>query len=184
MTAKAPKRLLKASKMTAGLPKRLQIRQKSSLGPSKHRFIKFQGPAAGAKPLDSPHPFRGAGRDGTVAELCRVFRARWASPPPPAPPQKHHKIEEKTRLQKYMYFLHKIIKEWASQWTPKSLKIASRHFFCVIEKTLNSASVFFLAFTVSGTPGPSKIFNFLYKYNRFRNATLFSKITPFCTNLW
>ena len=43
---------------------------------------------------------------------------------------------------------------------PKIVKIGSRRVFCVTEKTLNSASVFFSAFTVSGTPGPSPIVNF------------------------
>jgi len=60
--------------------------------------------AAEAKPVNSPHPFRGAGRDGIMVEFLQSFQARWATPPPPTPSQKHHKIEEKTRLQKNTFF--------------------------------------------------------------------------------
>ena len=66
---------------------------------------------------------------------------------------------------------------------PKIVKIGSRRVFCVTEKTLNSASVFFRAFTVSGTPGPSPIVNFPCKYHNFRDATLSQKIMHFFTKL-
>ena len=58
---------------------------------------------------------------------------------------------------------------------PKIVKIVSRRVFCVTEKTLNPASVFFLAFAVSGTPGTSPIVNFSCKYHHFRDATLSQK---------
>ena len=64
---------------------------------------------------------------------------------------------------------------------PKIVKIGSRRVFCVTEKTLNSASVFFRAFTVSGTPGPSPIVNFpLLKNNTVFYKTM-SKLVPSAT---
>ena len=73
-----------------------------SLQPSKHRSIECQGPAAGAKPSNSPHPFRGARRDGIVRESSELDGPRPRRRPAP---QKHHKIEEKTSLQKNIFFL-------------------------------------------------------------------------------
>ena len=68
------------------------------------KYVTILGSAAEAKPVNSPHPFRGAGRDGIVVEFLQSFQDRWATPPPPTPSQKHHKIEEKTRLQKNTFF--------------------------------------------------------------------------------
>ena len=65
---------------------------------------------------------------------------------------------------------------------PKIVKMTSRRLFCVTEKTLNSASVFFLAFAVSGTPGPSPIVKFPCKYHHFRDATLSQKKHVFLQN--
>ena len=122
----------------------------------------------------SPHPFRGAGRDGTLLWVLQSFQARWATPPPPTPSQKHHKIEEKTRLQNNTLFLQNNQKV-SLKVDPKIVKIVSRRLFCVTEKTLNFTSVFFIAFAVSGTPGPSKIVQFPCKYHHFRDATLSQK---------
>ena len=91
------------------------------------------------------------------------------------PPQKHHKIEDKTHLQKNLFFFSKSKSKVGLKVEPKIVKIGSRRVFCVTEKTLNSASVFFRAFTVSGTPGPSPIVNFPCKYHHFRDATLSQK---------
>jgi len=58
---------------------------------------------------------------------------------------------------------------------PKIVKMLSRRRFCGTEKTLNSASAFFLPFAVSGTPGPSTIVQIPCKYHHFRDATLSQK---------
>ena len=71
---------------------------------SNHRFLEAQRSAAEAKPVNSPHPFRGAGRDEILTNFLRILELGGGSPPPPTPLKKHAKIEEKNNLEKKKFF--------------------------------------------------------------------------------
>ena len=58
---------------------------------------------------------------------------------------------------------------------PEIVKMPSRCVFWPIEKTLNSASLFFFHLLLSGTPGESQILQIPCKYHHFRDATLSPK---------
>ena len=58
---------------------------------------------------------------------------------------------------------------------PKIVEMLPGRVFCTIEKTLNSASLFFFHLLLSGTPGESKILEIPCKYHHFRDATLSPK---------
>ena len=91
------------------------------LQPYKHGFIKFQRPAAGAKPSDSPHPFMGAGRDGIVAESAESSELDGPPPRRRPLPKIDPKFKENSSPQKVTFFL----KNGAPRdpnWTPKSSK--------------------------------------------------------------
>ena len=80
-------------------------------------------------------------------------------------------------------FFHKKNPKMSFKVAPKIVKMVSRRVFCGTEKTLNSASAFFLPFAVSGTPGPSIIVKIRCKYHNFRDATLSQKNIHFFTKM-
>jgi len=141
---------------------------------SNHLNIESKRSAAEAQPINSPHPFRGAGRDGTATNFLRILELGGGSPPPPAPLKKHAKIKEKTRFEKNVLFLQNKLK-MDLKVDPEIVKMPSRRVFWPIEKTLNSASLFFFHLLLSGTPGPSPIVQIPCKYHHFRDATLSHK---------
>ena len=83
-------------------------------------------------------------------------------------------MEEKAHLKKTFVFTKCDLKV-SLKVDHKIIKMVSRRVFCSTEKTLNSASVFFLPFAVSGTPGPPPIVQIPCKYHNFRDATLSQK---------
>ena len=97
-----------------------------------------------------PHPFRGAGRDGIATEFLRVLKQDGART------RRRPLSKNITKLKKKQTWKKNDLKE-SLKVDPKIIKMVSRHAFLSIDKTLNSASVFFLPFAVSGTPGPSPI---------------------------
>ena len=130
--------------------------------------------AAEAKPVNSPHPFRGAGRDETIVEFFRVFKLDGPRLRRRPPPKNITKLKKKHVYKKTRFFIKNNPKV-SLKVDPKIVKMVSRRLFCVTEKTLNSTSFFFLPFAVSGTPGPSQIVQFPCKYHHFRDATLSQK---------
>ena len=97
------------------------------------------------------------------------------------PPKNITKLKKKHVCKKTRFFI-KNDQKVSLKVDPKIVKMTSRRLFCVTEKTLNSASVFFLAFAVSGTPGPSPIVKFPCKYHHFRDATLSQNLHRFLQN--
>ena len=137
---------------------------------SNHLNIESKRSAAEAQPINSPHPFRGAGRDETLTNFLRILELG-GGPLRRRPLSKSMTKSKKKHTWKKTHFFKKNDSKLNPKVDPKIIKMHSPCVFCLTEKTLNSASLLFFHLLLSGTPGPSPIVQIPCKYHHFRDAT-------------
>ena len=145
---------------------------------SNHLNIESKRSAAEAQPINSPHPFREAGRDETLTNFLRILELG-GGPLRRRPLSKNMPKSKKKHTWKETRFFMKMDLKVDLKVDPEIVKKPSRCVFWPIEKTLNSASLFFFHLLLSGTPGPSEIVQIPYKYHQIRVAALFQKTRHF-----
>ena len=136
--------------------------------------LPWKGPAAGGEALKirgTPLGEHGVMKLSVILQILKLDGPR----PRRRPTPKNITKLKKNQACKKTRFFSKSKSKVGLKLEPKIVENGSRRVFCVTEKTLNSASVFFRAFTVSGTAGPSPIVNFPCENHNFRDETLSQK---------